>query len=413
MATDLIQQSDVDEQKKQQQLQQNPNKFNQFGGLARSFAQNQSAVSAPTIPGAGKLNAQQGVTNAQNAQNQSAVNKGSQVKSNTSNALNAYVVNPSPNVDTLYNSNTNRAAGVGQSPGEAEAARTAAINGVAADQTKALQDWQTNEANKYGDIANNVNSDLTTAAQQNNLTDLGTQNQVQQQAANTNNLLAQQGPALGAGKLAALFGPGYNSERYGAQDSQIYEKQLQDAQRNAQQQLQNSDIAQQGKSGAQQQYNQNVKEAQQSVGDLGQKYKDYISGVLADKTKTIAANKVSAEKTNKELMDKDTQKQKDTASKQETARLQAELDKEKAAKSATAQSQIAADRAALEAQKSAQAAELKKVQSGSLGLKLTPQQEQIQATAEAQRRAAMTPQQRALEDRQQASRASLTSTRGR
>lgn len=306
MASSTIQQKDVDEAKKQQQLQQSPQKFDKLGGLSRMFAQNQSATPKQPLPTA-KANAQQGVTQAQNTANTATQQAGSAVKAKTDTRLTPYIVNPQApqaknfgtggdtsnalmtNIDyvKMYQDPNRNAVGYsGEDPAtwltsgidwdKRGAGVQVKIGNDYAEGTNKLNDFNTAQTQAIDNVVNPLSEELAADATRQGLGDLGTKTDTQLASAGLNQALAQEGPALGAGKLAALFGKGYDSEKYGALDSQIYNKELQDATREAQKNLKGAASAESGKTAAKEQYDKDVKEAQKKTGDYSTKSKETL-----------------------------------------------------------------------------------------------------------------------------------------
>lgn len=280
MATDLIQQSDVDEQEKQQSAAKP--KYNQFSALQNGFQQNQSAVANKPIKNSFVVGGQQDVTNTQNAKNAATTTQGQTTANNLTTAANGFGdngfqtynfgVNPTntalDNTPTPVTGDPNSSKALADAYG---ASQQDYANRLTSEQNKAntnLAQIGTTESGYQNDLANltdSLNKQSTAAQTAKGLADVDSSNNLENQSATTNNILGDSNVS-GVAKLAALFGRNYDASKYGAQDSQIYGQQLADLSDQAAKSNQAAAQASKGKTTALQDYQNRIAAAKDTVG---------------------------------------------------------------------------------------------------------------------------------------------------
>ena len=285
MAVDTLKPQDLEEQKNKQAAP----RHDQFRGLQQSFSQQQSQPK--TLPNQAVQGVQKDVANTQNQKNAMVVGQGQQVKQNVDNKNGAFTVGAAPivsytaptqsaanlagvanRVDTLTGPSTPIATDFNQYGNDVaaaynadEALRGKALNQLISEQDtqgNAILDFQQQQTQALQGLSDEQNSYLG-GLQTTGLTDLGTQNIAEYGSDALNQGLAQDGSNLN--KLAMLFNPGYNTERFGGRDSQIYNEEIDGLSGLAKNSLQEQQRSQQGANQSMEQYLQSIKDARTAV----------------------------------------------------------------------------------------------------------------------------------------------------
>lgn len=247
-------------------------KFNKFRGLGQMFQQNKAQPLQ--APGTAKQNVIQGTSQAQNQKSQQAVQTGQGVKAQTGAQQGAYTIGAGPqvNVNTKYQVGATLASDYNPQYTQA----TEDIRNQSTSTQTAIADWEKAENERLASEAANQEAFLK-AQMGNEIADTGRLNELEASSNDLNQVLAQdQTSNLSA--MAQLFGSGYNAERTGALDSQIYQEQLDKMKQQAGTNLQEADTAKRRKSDALRQYSEDLEGSRKSISDFRQNVGKGIAG---------------------------------------------------------------------------------------------------------------------------------------